>query len=294
MAEDSSTSMRDDTTAECETPGRADDLTTSTNATAPSDGDESLLDEAELTGSTPRPPATKTIQARLSKLESPYETMKREMRREQDGTTALEGDDSTILMAQYTARLPDMSMTPRAEGDRPLAALSTQKSKDPLLHRVLDKNYRLQATPHKTAFQISPLKGNKEAEGETRKGGRLAWQDSPMSSPEMAVPTLRSEAFMSPFKSKVRQRAALQGPRTPGVSVQTPATGRKTRDALAPSQAGRAPEADRWSDDGFDDDDVDLYAGMSPPKTIQFALPASKILQTPGECLGKNRSLFYV
>ena len=32
-----------------------------------------------------------------------------------------------------------------------------------------------------------------------------------------------------------------------------------------------------------DEDDEDLYGGMSPPKTIQFALPPSKLLQTPGK-----------
>jgi DASH complex subunit ASK1 len=33
-----------------------------------------------------------------------------------------------------------------------------------------------------------------------------------------------------------------------------------------------------WSDD----EDEDIYGGMSPPKTINFAVPPSKLLQTPG------------
>lgn len=287
-AVEDSTALRDETTADY-TPQHEDDDATRTTGVEQSTlhGDESLLDDGELTGSTPRPPATRTIQARLSSLESPYEAMKREMKNEEDGTIVLEDEDSTVLFAQRTARLPDMSMTPRGVLDQTLEQ-SVQRHKDPLLHRILDKNYRLQATPHKPAYRISPLK-----KASDKKETTAAWQDSPMSSPEMAVPTLRSEVFMSPFKTNARQRlaAATQGPRTPGVSVQTPATARKSRDAFAATAAGNEDptaqggrqryEIDWESDE--DGDDVDLYAGMSPPKTIQFALPPSKLLQTPGE-----------
>ena len=31
-----------------------------------------------------------------------------------------------------------------------------------------------------------------------------------------------------------------------------------------------------------DSDDEDVMAGISPPKTIQFSMPQSKLLQTPG------------
>ncbi|GJN66919.1 DASH complex subunit Ask1 [Purpureocillium lilacinum] len=308
VAEDS-TAMRDDTTADYTAQHDDDDATRTMTPAEQSTlhGDESLLDDAELTGSTPRPPATKTIRAQLSPLESPYEALKREMANEEDAgaTTVLEDDDddeedSTVLFAQRTARLPDMSMTPRglggALGDRTLEQ-STQRPKDPLLHRVLDKNYRLQATPHKPAYRISPLKkptmGDAGGKGKAPAAAAPSWRDdSPMSSPEMAVPTLRSEAFMSPFKSNARQRLAAatattqRGPRTPGVSVQTPGTARKTRDALAGEAAGGAEGGRRpkyeidWESDG-EDEDADLYAGMSPPKTIQFALPPSKLLQTP-------------
>lgn len=239
-----------------------------------------MLDDAELSGSTPRPGKTKT---RFSDLESPYEVMKREMEDEDDGhnnTTVLDdNDDSTVLFAQHTARLPNMSMTPQGQREHTMTGeRSVQPHKDPLLHRILDKNYRIQATPHKTASRISPLKSAKK--------DAPAWQDSPDSSPEMAVPTLRTEAFMSPYKSNARQRlaAATQGPRTPGVSVQTPATARKTRDVFATDESGKGKDKYEidWDSDE-EDEDVDLYAGMSPPKTIQFALPPSKLLQTPGK-----------
>ncbi|KFH47773.1 DASH complex subunit-like protein [Hapsidospora chrysogenum ATCC 11550] len=294
-----STVIRDDSEVE-QTPRRGEDVTTETGAdqsTFQGEGEESLLDDAELAGSTPRPPATKT---QIAPLDSPYESMRREMRDEDGDNTTVLGDgddDSTVLFAQRTARLPDLFMTPQALLDRQANEQSgQQRPKDPLLHRVLDKNYRVQATPHKPALRLSPLKGKeKETPGA---GGLLpSWnQDSPMSSPEIAAPKLRSEAFMSPYKkSTARQRLAATtqqkggGPRTPGVSVQTPATARKTRDVFAEEEDAAAAAGKRgdrvkidWDiGEEVDEDDVDLYAGMSPPKTIQFALPPSKLLQTP-------------
>lgn len=283
---DESTAMREDTSVQ-QTPGRNEDVTTETGAEEQSyqqahDNDESLFDDEELSGSTPRPPATKTSRTELD-LESPYESMKREMR-EQEGeqTTVLQDDeDSTVLFAQRTARLPDISLTPRQLIEKNAGDQSTQKGKDPLLHRVLDKNYRIQATPHKSGLRVSPLKSKGKEKAETSK-----WDDDPMSSPEIAAPKLRSEAFMSPYKSGARARVPGQGPRTPGVSVQTPATARKSRDAFAGKAAEKQEEVEIDWDIGeeVDDDDLDLHAGMSPPKTIQFALPPSKLLQTPGMC----------
>lgn len=250
--------------------------------------DESMLDEADLSGSTPRRPAKAVERTRVSSLDSPYETMKREMKGEEADTTVLEeGEDSTVLFAQRTAQLPDMSMTPRGALDRHTSDQSAQRSRDPLLHRVLDKNYRIQATPHKPAVRVSPLKGK---ERETPRDVPSWQQDSPMSSPEIMAPKLRSEAFMSPYKSNARQRLAAasqkahsQGPRTPGVSVQTPVATKKSHNALPREEATDDKVEIDWDiGEEVDDDDVDLYAGMSPPKTIQFALPPSKLMQTPG------------
>ncbi|RDA91676.1 hypothetical protein CP533_0064 [Ophiocordyceps camponoti-saundersi (nom. inval.)] len=272
LAEDESTAPREDETTIAD--DSRDDTVVDYTARTP-DADQStlhsMLDDGDVTGSTPRPPATKTIPVQLSNLESPYEAMRREMKEEETGEAdeMLEEEDSSVIFAQHTARLPDMSMAPRGSHD---GEKSVQRHRDPLLHRVLDKNYRLQATPHKPPYRISPLK--RADDGKTQ-----AWQDSPMSSPEMAVPTLRSEAFMSPLKTNARQRlaAAARGPRTPGLSVQTPVAA-ASRDALADQ---RRPQYEiDWESDG-EGDDEDLYAGMSPPKTIQFALPPSKLLQTP-------------
>ncbi|RDA88092.1 hypothetical protein CP532_5275 [Ophiocordyceps camponoti-leonardi (nom. inval.)] len=274
LVEDESTAPREDETTV--TDDSRDDTVVDYTARTP-DADQStlhsMLDDGDVTGSTPRPPATKTIPVQLSNLESPYEAMRREMKEEEAGDVheMEEEEDSSVIFAQHTARLPDMSMAPRGSHD---GEKSVQRHRDPLLHRVLDKNYRLQATPHKPPYRISPLKRADDGKTTTQ-----AWQDSPMSSPEMAVPTLRSEAFMSPLKTNARQRlaAAARGPRTPGLSVQTPVAA-ASRDALADQ---RRPQYEiDWESDG-EGDDEDLYAGMSPPKTIQFALPPSKLLQTP-------------
>ncbi|KAK3369001.1 DASH complex subunit Ask1-domain-containing protein [Lasiosphaeria ovina] len=268
--------------------------------------------DGDLTGSTPRPPATKTLSVRpqFAGLDSPYETMKREYKSGARGgggatgrATAGNTDDETdteLLFQQHTARLPDMSMTPRsslaggAGEDDDDTQFGQRKTHDPLLHRMLDKNYRIMATPLRGATGVSPIKW-KVTEKTQQDGGKgkeklSAWQESPMSSPEMAVPQLRSAAFMSPVRAAYRGRVggptagipnSRGAPRTPGISVQTPATGKKVKDVYGHKQESGGKKYDdeiHWNSDSEDDD---AFGGMSPPKTIQFALPPSKLLQTP-------------
>jgi DASH complex subunit ASK1 len=297
--------------------------------------DSSVLNDNDddVTGSTPRPPATKTLSSRpqFANLSSPYEALKREYDAKHGSTTPRAGaaatdeeeEDTELLFQQHTARLPDMSMTPRgsldAGGLGPLnfsKNTNRSKNKDPLLHRLPDKNYRIAATPHRTptaaaaAAGFSPIKWKVDKLTTTTPGkgkdkqttARPIWEDSPTSSPEMAPPQLRSAAFMSPakalYKSKMAAAAAVAAaPRTPGVSVQTPATGRKTRDVFAGAAAagggGRQGTSSRYD---FEDEitwesDGEGFGGMSPPKTIQFALPPGRLLQTPGMSLNIS-SLF--
>ena len=322
------------------------------------DVEESLLDDAEMTGSTPRAPTSKSIgsqqrqrqqqQQHVVDFESPYEKLRRELKNSggdgDDNTAILAGgeggnahgggdDDDTMELPTHATttaatRLPDMSMTGRSSSllfDDPTMQQRLQsperKNKDPLLHHVLNKNYRIQATPHKGAptlsaagrglgLSLSPEKDRHRHRDRDRDGGggggggdesdrtrRALWADSPMSSPEMAIPKLRSDLYMSPAKAARGRRvqagrAAAEPPRTPGVSVQTPGTARKTRDVFAEERtAGKGKEKARdeitWESDsgGGEDEDEDtgavLFGGMSPPKTIQFALPPSKLMQTP-------------
>jgi DASH complex subunit ASK1 len=92
-----------------------------------------------------------------------------------------------------------------------------------------------------------------------------------MSSPPAAAPQLRSEIFSSPVRQQYGRATA---PRTPGVSIQPPAKGK----------AKVVKDEITWeSDSDQDADDVYKELGMSPPKTIQFAIPPSRLMQTPGK-----------
>ncbi|GAB1318807.1 DASH complex subunit ASK1 [Madurella fahalii] len=278
--------------------------------------EESVLSDGDLTGSTPRPPATKTLSVRpkFADLSSPYEALKREYKGGsgsgsgsgsgqpgyQRGTTGgdEEEEDTELLFQQHTARLPGMSMTPRspleaggqAHDDEDTEDFGQDKNKDPLLHRMLDKTYRVMATPLKGTTGVSPIKWKIDkmmtpGKGKEKQKERPIWEDSPTSSPEMAVPQLRSAAFMSPMRAAYRGKAAAAAgaPRTPGVSVQTPATGRKTKDVFAGKQEKRYGDEITWESDSDD-----AFGGMSPPKTIQFAMPPSKLLQTPAREASKR------
>lgn len=282
------------------------------------DVEDSLLDDGSLAGSTPRLPATKSLrgeQMQMANFGSPYENLRRELKSGPDDGSHTpksdvfgEGmdDDETAQQLQQT-RFPEMDMTSNSsimETSTPTRDIRTNlfgtggkgkgkgNSKDPLLHQLLNKNYRIQATPHKTTTQFtSPNKGR--APG-TDKSAKARWQESPMSSPEIAAPTLRTNLYSaaSPLKQQRGRLGAgatrLEPPRTPGVSVQTPATGRKTRDVFAEEGTSKSkgkskadPDEITWESD--EDDDSGMFGGMSPPKTIQFALPPSKLMQTPGK-----------
>lgn len=301
---DEETAEHDETTSDYTPRPEGDDNTTTTDET-PSyqEQDESLLDDGtgDLAGSTPRLPASKKARPQFAKLSSPYEQLRRELKGDAGAHERDSGDDSDsdIVPHQHTTRLPDMSMTPRsslgADLDKDDDIFSTsRKNKDPLLHRLLDKNYRIQATPHKPTG-VSPIKWKVTGKPQD-KDQMPTWQEdnSPMSSPEMAIPTFRSAAFMSPAKfptgGRARPVAASGAPRTPGVSVQTPATARKTKDVYADrgeESRGRQRDVITW-----DSDEDDVYGGMSPPKTIQFALPPSKLLQTPGKLSSCTGSVY--
>ncbi|RAL61630.1 hypothetical protein DID88_002699 [Monilinia fructigena] len=108
---------------------------------------------------------------------------------------------------------------------------------------MLDKNYRIQATP---------LTNRKEKKIPANKP---SWRDndSPLSSPPVAAPQLHADIFSSPIRQPYKPNA----PRTPG----------KEKDEIT------------WESDS-DEDAEDIYKelGMSPPKTIQFSLPQSRII----------------
>lgn len=105
-----------------------------------------------------------------------------------------------------------------------------QPQQDPLMHRVLDKNYRVQATP-RTARR-SPVRRPAhmtEHAPEPTRTLHPALDSSPFS-PGVEAPQLRAEIFGSARPTRGRRAAPgtprAAAPRTPGVSVQSGLRGR--------------------------------------------------------------------
>lgn len=228
------------------------------------------FDSPSLGHSTPRAPPSMTKsrnngredEPQFAGLSSPYEALKQEL----EGTKTPRLDPVTPGKSQV---LPDMTghfdSSPFVE---PTTSKKPYLNQDPLLHRVLDKTFRVQATPiisprkYKPTGAFTPKPGQRGAptpRGAAADISRWTEDSSPPSSP---APQLRADIF-SPVKT----------PRTPGVSVQTPAKGRQ------PMSIGRTGTV-------FDDsDDEEEELDYSPPKTIQFHIPQSKLLQTPGKSI---------
>lgn len=236
-------------------------------------------------------------------------------------------------------------------------AVPASGARDPIMHRgVLDKNYRIQATPHtqrRAAARPAAAAAQTPATA-TKNAKKNLWDDSPQSSPEMAAPQLRADLF-SPDKASnaaaagARARGTAAGKasavRTPGVSVLTPARNKSGREGpggggmvtstgrrlfspedktyrsaakarlsrggfgfsnddeedgnetenVGPAAAGTpgnaaAANQSYYDEDGegegegygYEEDTTDtLGAGLSPPKTLQFHVPQSRLLQTP-------------
>ncbi|KAF2713289.1 hypothetical protein K504DRAFT_487733 [Pleomassaria siparia CBS 279.74] len=215
--------------------------------------DTSILDSPSLahSHSTPRAPHTEEDEPQFTEYDSPYETLKRSM--QSTSRTPVRGEFNTPAKTQV---LPDMENDPESS---PFALPTTAKkvNKDPLLHRVLDKTYRVAATPL-SSRKYKPTGGFTPATAHRGIAAMSKWTEdsSPPSSP---APQLRADIFSSPMKA----------PRTPGVSVQTP--GRHTQAFDVTNTKGI------FDSDSEEDDEM----GFSPPKTMQFHIPQSRLLQTP-------------
>lgn len=182
------------------------------------------------------------------------------------------GKTASVLQDQSN----NIAMTPQSSPFLPptvtsMAQPSTAKKRnaDPLLHRVLDRNYRVQATPMAAArtrtLNIRP--GNAAVTPATTR--KRLFDSIPSSSPDMpAPPELHAEIFSSPARGGP---ASARKPPTPGVSVLTPAK----------KEGGYKKAARTWdSDDELEEGGVGFE--QSPPKTMQFHVPQSRLLRTPG------------
>ena len=236
-------------------------------------------DESHLTStpshSTPRASATGQPPLSIATYSSPYEALRREVQGVPDE------DPSTSTMPS-TPRQHRQSPTPQSSPFHPPSTTRHTSHRTPandvLLHRILDKNWRLQATPHSQAQRL-PLRGvAKPAEtplASTRKRGKRAYQHDPNnldSSPAIPVPQLHTEIFDSP----------VHRPRVPGVSVFTPARGQKV---VVDEPTGRSMGGGIWDSDSDEETGIE---GMSPPKTMQFHIPQSRLLRTPAREASKR------
>lgn len=252
--------------------------------------------------STPRPhikgkkaESKQSQSAAFADYPSPYEALRREVKQATHSNQApappLPSTPGTPSVATNTSR--EIAATPESATStfisRPTPTSiprpsTTRKKTDPLLHRVLDRNYRVQATPISNAryggFQNSrtAVAAGAPLTPTTKTRNRLL-ESTLSSSPSMPeAPQLHAEIFSSPVRK----------PRTPGVSVFSPAKPKATSRTATRSANTGAP-AGIWDsdDDAFDDDDDDggLPFGQSPPKTMQFHIPQSRLLKTPGTSL---------
>lgn len=226
--------------------------------------DTSTLDSPSLAHahSTPRAPNTGEKDPQFADFSSPYENLRRELQGTRTPKLGPTTPGKTQALPDMTGAFDSSPFVPPTSGKR------AQVDQYPVLHRVLDKTYRVQATPLLSPRKYKPTGAFTPAT--TRRGaptpggattGLPKWADdsSPPSSP---APQLRADLF-SPMKT----------PRTPGVSVQTPGKGKQ------PFSVTKTGAAAFDSDSEEEDDKL----GFSPPKTIQFHIPQSKLLQTPGK-----------
>ncbi|KAI4197201.1 MAG: hypothetical protein LQ350_006089 [Teloschistes chrysophthalmus] len=270
--------------------------------------DDSIMSTTPPEQSTPRQPRLKHEQSQpppsMALYSSPYEALKREIKGQPNPHH--DNDNSTLPSTPRNPfqSHPDEEYTPSVRPSTAHRPHRTPKD-DPLLHRILDKNWRLQATPHTTT--VAPKPGstvklpyrsarrrtprNQDAEtpaAADRKGKAPTAMynnnnndddDDLDSSPALPAPELHSEIFGTP---------AARGRKTvPGVSVLTPARKIGGKQAAGDNNNAKAMTKGIWDSDS-DDDGLDGEGGMSPPKTMQFHIPQSKLLRTPAREASKK------
>ncbi|KAL9583320.1 MAG: hypothetical protein Q9212_002778 [Teloschistes hypoglaucus] len=267
--------------------------------------DDSIMSTTPPEQSTPRQPRPKHQHSQppppsMALYSSPYEALKREIKGQSNPHNDNDNDNSTLPSTPRNPfqSQPDEEYTPSVRPSTAHRSHRTPKD-DPLLHRILDKNWRLQATPHtatvapkpgstiKLPYRSARRRTPRNQDAETpaaadRKGKAPSAMDNNNnddddldSSPALPAPQLHSEIFGTP---------AARGRKTvPGVSVLTPA-----RKIGGKQAAGDIHTRGVWDSDSDDDGEDGEGGMMSPPKTIQFHIPQSKLLRTPAREASKK------
>ncbi|EZF30015.1 DASH complex subunit [Trichophyton interdigitale] len=158
---------------------------------------------------------------------------------------------------------------------------------DPLMHQVLDKTYRVQATPLTNTRRLTTTKGNNKFNTATPPISRYKLDDSPLSSPELEAPKLHTELFDSPMIRRSAAKRNHSKTRTPGVSVlATPSN--KFKGDRDPNQWDSDEEFKKGGYADDDDEDDSALVDFSPPKTMQFHVPQSRLMKTPAKEASKR------
>ncbi|PCH07296.1 DASH complex, subunit Ask1 [Penicillium occitanis (nom. inval.)] len=190
---------------------------------------------------------------------------------------------------------PTISRTTQLSTSKKTTQRNYQKPTDPVLHHVLDKTYRVQATPLSKGYK--PTKFSVSTPKEKTTESKYAYDDSPLSSPELEAPKLRSELFSysgaqnTPGTNRKTRRSPQKRERStprPGVSVLTPAKPRLSLVGNKKMTTTGGWESDDEDFDAYDPEDTAAALGFSPPKTMQFHIPHSRLMKTPAKEASKR------
>lgn len=258
--------------------------------------EDSLLESLNLTTggamqSTPKPvPARGRAQAQETEwadMESPFDALAKELtmkygsperpqqqqRQQRYGASASSVGSSSMLpppTTPRTTRYADAETLESSPFRAPPVARTPGIANDRVMHRVLDKNWRIQATPLRSAMK-SRYRTVAATPRQPPVFVKNVDDSSPMSSPP--EPQLQTQIFTPGVL------------RTPGAKRLDAATA--TRGATGGDVAAREA-ASKYMYDDDSDDDLLLPPGFSPPKTMQFSLPASKLMATPAREASKR------
>ncbi|EFQ98780.1 hypothetical protein MGYG_01795 [Nannizzia gypsea CBS 118893] len=163
-------------------------------------------------------------------------------------------------------------------------ALKGEKA-DPLMHQVLDKTYRVQATPLTSSRKFTTTKAGNKFNVTTLPTSRYKLDDSPLSSPEPEAPKLHTELFDSPMIRRSAIKRNNSKTRTPGVSVLATPSNKFNG---GPNQWDSDEEIKKGGFVDDDDEDDSALVDFSPPKTMQFHVPQSRLMKTPAKEASKR------
>jgi DASH complex subunit ASK1 len=257
-----------------------DQETRNTHHEADDDDDDELLDDSLLESlnlttsggpmqSTPK--RAKEEEPEWADMESPFDALAKELtmkygsperpppqQQERQNFFSAGSSSSSMLPPPSTPPRNRRHSTPESSPFRaPPVARTPGIENDRVMHRVQNKNWRIQATPLRSAMKsryrtVTAATPKQPPLFSRNNNARILDPSSPLDSPP--EPQLHTQIF------------------TPGV-LRTP--GAKRIDAEVKGAAAKY----MYDDDS--DDDLFLPPGFSPPKTIQFSLPASKLMATP-------------